>query len=288
MIVMISLASRAPFLFTRGIIITTTDIQRPRIAASSYLNSAPLIWSFQHSSRKEEVELIEAVPARCGQMLAENLVDVALVPAIEYQRIPNLAVVPGVCVGSREKVRSVNLVSKTNELKDIRKVALDESSRTSATLVKIVFREFLGFEPQWVSAAPDLNRMLDENDAALIIGDPGMTFSRQGFKVFDLASLWRMHTGHGFVFAVWMIGPAASAQARTIDFVAACREGVARAEEIIDFYQPLLGLARDELQAYLSENLSFFPDDELRAGLDLYYKLAFKNGLIPAVKPLNL
>jgi hypothetical protein len=70
--------------------------------------------------------------------------------------------------------------------------------------------------------------------------------------------------------------------------VAACQEGVARAEEIIDFYQPLLGLARDELQAYLSENLSFFPDGELRAGLDLYYKLAHKNGLIPAVKPLNL
>jgi chorismate dehydratase len=288
MTLMISLASPARFLFTRGILITTTHIHKPRIAASSYLNSAPLIWSFQHSSRKEEVELIEAVPARCGQMLAENLVEVALVPAIEYQRIPNLTVVPGVCVGSREKVRSVNLVSKTNDLKDIRKVALDESSRTSATLVKIIFREFLGFEPQWVSAAPDLNQMLDENDAALIIGDPGMTFSRQGFTVFDMASLWRKHTGQGFVFAVWMIGPAASAQARTIDFVAACREGVARTEEIIAFYQPLLGLERDELQTYLTENLSFFPDEELRAGLDLYYKLAHKNGLIPAVKPLNL
>jgi chorismate dehydratase len=274
--------------FRRGILISTTNIQKPRIAASSYLNSAPLIWSFQHSSRKEEVELIEAVPARCGQMLAENFVEVALVPAIEYQRIPDLAVVPGVCVGSREKVRSVNLVSKTKELRDIRKVALDESSRTSATLVKIIFREFLDFEPQWVSAAPDLNRMLDENDAALIIGDPGMTFSRQGFEVFDMDSLWRKHTGQGFVFAVWMIGPEASAQARTIDFVAACREGVARTDEIIDFYRPLLGLARDELQTYLRENLSFFPDEELRSGLNLYYELAYKHGLIPAVKPLNL
>lgn len=288
MFAMISLASAPSFLFTRGILISITKTRKPRIAASSYLNSAPLIWSFQHSSRKDEVELIEAVPARCGQMLAENLVEVALVPAIEYQRIPNLAVVPGVCVGSRERVRSVNLVSKLDELKDIRRVALDESSRTSATLVKIIFREFLGFEPEWVSAAPDLNRMLDENDAALIIGDPGMTFSRQGFKVFDMASLWRKHTAHGFVFAVWMIGPAASAQARAIDFVAACREGVAHTEDIIAFYQPLLGLARDELQTYLTESLSFFPDDELRAGLDLYYKLAYKHGLIPAVKPLNL
>ena len=286
--VVISLASHAPFLFTRGILISTTNTKKPRIAASSYLNSAPLIWSFQHSSRKDEVELIEAVPARCGEMLAENLVEVALVPAIEYQRIPELVVVPGVCVGSREKVRSVNLVSKLDELKNIRRVALDESSRTSATLVKIIFREFLGFEPEWVSAAPDLKRMLAENDAALIIGDPGMTFSRQGFKVFDMASLWRSHTGHGFVFAMWMIGPAASAEARAIDFVAACREGLARTEEIIDFYQPLLGLARDELQTYLGENLSFSFDDELRAGLDLYYKLAYKHSLIPAVKPLNL
>ncbi len=286
--VVISLASLDRFLCTRGILISTTNTKKPRIAASSYLNSAPLIWSFQHGPRKDEVELIEAVPARCGELLAENLVEVALVPAIEYQRIPELVVVSGVCVGSREKVRSVNLVSKLDELKNIRRVALDESSRTSATLVKIIFREFLGFEPEWVSAAPDLKRMLAENDAALIIGDPGMTFSPQGFKVIDMASLWREHTGRGFVFAMWMIGPAASAEARAIDFVASCREGLERTEEIIDFYQPLLGLGRDELQTYLSENLSFFLDDELRAGLHLYYKLAYKHGLIPAVKPLNL
>ena len=228
------------------------------------------------------------MPARCGQLLAEGAVEVALVPAIEYQRIPDLVVVPGVCVGSRKKVRSVNLVSKRDELRDIRRVALDESSRTSATLVKIIFREFLGFEPEWVSAAPDLERMLRENDAALIIGDPGMTFSREGFKVFDMASLWRHHTQLGFVFAMWMIGPAASASARHIDFVAVCQEGLACKGEIIDFYQPLLGLPRDELQTYLDENLSFRLDDELRSGLDLYYKLAYKHDLIPAVKPLNL
>lgn len=234
------------------------------------------------------MELIEAVPSRCGEQLAEGAVEVALVPVIEYQRIPDLVVVPGVCVGSRKKVRSVNLVTKLPELKDIRRVALDESSRTSATLVKIIFREFLGFEPKWISAAPDLERMLEENDAALIIGDPGMTFSRQGFNVFDMASLWRAHTGLGFVFAMWMIGPAAAAEARAIDFLTVCREGLARKDEIIDFYQPLLGLPRDELQAYLAENLSFAFDDELRAGLDLYYKLAYKHGLIAAVKPLNL
>ncbi|MEP6912420.1 MAG: menaquinone biosynthesis protein [bacterium] len=269
-------------------LINTTNTKKARLAASSYLNSAPLIWSFQHSSQRNDIELIEAVPARCGEMLAQGLVDVALVPAIEYQRIPDLVVVPGVCVGSREKVRSVNLVSKLDDLKDVRRVALDESSRTSATLVKIIFQEFFAVEPEWVSSAPDLNEMLAENDAALIIGDPGMTFSPHDFKIFDMASLWRRHTGHGFVFAIWMISPTASAEARAIDFLAACQEGLARTEEIIDFYLPLLGLPREELQIYLNENLSFIIDDELRAGLDLYYQLAYKHKLIPAVKPLNL
>jgi chorismate dehydratase len=227
------------------------------------------------------------VPARCAELLGQGLVDVALVPAIEYQRIPGLFVVPKVCVGSREKVRSVILVSKLDELKDINTIALDESSRTSATLIKIIFKEFLGFEPRWVSAPPDLEQMLEQNDAALLIGDPGMTFSREGVHTYDLASLWREHTGLGFVFAMWMIRSGAAAESRAIDFVAACEEGLKQVDDIINFYQPLLGLPRRELEIYLHENISFSLDDELRSGLDLFYELAYKHGLIPALQPLN-
>ncbi len=221
-------------------------------------------------------------------MLAKAQVEIALVPAIEYQRIPGLKVVPQVCIASKESVRSVILVTKVDELKKIRSIALDESSRTSAALVKIIFREFLGFEPEWTSAAPDLQQMLARNDAALIIGDPAMTFPRQDLSILDMASLWRKHTGLGFVFALWMIGPDASSESRAIDFVAARDEGLARAEEIIDHYQPLLGLTRDELKTYLHENISFSLDSELRAGLNLFYTLAHKHNLIPAVKTLNL
>ncbi len=196
--------------------------------------------------------------------------------------------VPQVCIASREKVRSVILATKLDELKSIRTVALDESSRTSAALVKIIFREFLGFEPEWISAAPDLQQMLVRNDAALIIGDPAMTIRRQDLRILDMASLWRKHTGLGFVFALWMISPDASSESHAIDFLAARDEGLARAEEIIDFYQPLLGLSRIELKDYLKENISFSLDAELCAGLDLFYKLAHKNNLIPALKPLNL
>src|SRR5205814_8669197 len=169
------------------------------------LNTAPLIWSFLHGSQRDAVELLtDASPARCAEMLAHGEVDAALVPVIEYQRIPDLLMVPDVCVGSRSAVRSVVLVSRLNNLKKVKRVALDKSSRTSVALVKIIFREFLGFEPQWESAAPDLPSMLTKADAALIIGDPAMKIPRDRFRVFDLATLWHEFTGFGFVFAMWM------------------------------------------------------------------------------------
>lgn len=260
---------------------------KPQLAASSYLNTAPLIWSFKHGARKDEVILVDALPSACAELLGAGQIDFGLVPTIEYQRLENASLVPGVCVGSRQKVRSVVLVSRFNNLKKVRTVALDDSSRTSATLVRIIFKEFLGFEPGWTTRSPDLKGMLRENDAALIIGDPAMTFAREGLRVWDMAALWHDFTGLGFVFAMWMAA-GTSRQTPSIDFVQACKEGLARRNEIIDHFEPSLGLSRDELEIYLTENITFFLDDGLRKGLELYYELAHKYGLVPGRKPLNL
>src|SRR5438552_10166108 len=108
-----------------------TDHRLPRIAASSYLNTAPLIWSFIHGAQRETVDLFtDTAPARCAEMLARGEVDAALVPMIEYQRLAGVSIVPDVCVGSRSAVRSVVLVTRRNNLKKVTRVALDESSRT--------------------------------------------------------------------------------------------------------------------------------------------------------------
>src|ERR1041385_2349828 len=165
-------------------------------------------------------------------MLARGEVDAALVPVIEYQQISDIAIVPDVCVGSKTAVRSVVLVTRKNNLKKIERVALDESSRTSAVLVKIIFREFLGFEPEWKTAAPDLKLMLTDADAALIIGDPAMKISRDEFRVFDLAALWHEFTGLGFVFAMWMARTDSIEKIRAINFAAARDEGLTHVEDI--------------------------------------------------------
>src|SRR2546430_15679538 len=98
----------------------------PRIAASSYLNTAPLIWSFIHGSQRDAVELFtDTAPARCAEMLAGGEVDVALVPVIEYHRISEILIVPEVCVGSRSAVRRVVLATQLNNLKKVKRGALD-------------------------------------------------------------------------------------------------------------------------------------------------------------------
>ena len=259
----------------------------PRIAASSYLNTAPLIWSFLYGSRQHEVELFtHKAPARCAEMLRSGDVDAALVPVIEYQRLPDIKIVPDVCVGSRSAVRSVVIASKQNNLKKVKRVALDDSSRTSVALVKIIFREFLRFEPEWQSSPPDLRSMLEHNDAALIIGDPAMKIPREKFRVFDLATLWHDYTGFGFVFAMWMAGTNAAAQIRGIDFAAARDEGLESLDQIAARHADQT-LTPEEIRDYLTRNIAFQMDEDMIKGLQLYFDLALKHELIECAKPLD-
>lgn len=242
-----------------------------------------------HGARRDQVQLItDTAPARCGDMLARGEVEAALVPVIEYERIKAIQVVPGVCVGSHSAVRSVVLASKVSDLKSIRKVALDNSSRTSQALLKIIFREFLKFEPEWESGTPDLSAMIRSNDAALIIGDPAMEISSKDFHVFDLASLWRRFTGVGFVFAMWMAREDAAQAIRRVDFAGARDEGLEHLDEITRDYAPLPELPPAELISYLRDNISFNLDDDLRRGLELFYELAHKHAIISSRPHLKM
>ena len=220
------------------------------------------------------------MPARCAEMLNRKEVEGALIPVIEYQRIPGIRLVPDVCVGSRKSVRSVVLVSKKDTLGNIRSVALDASSRTSVVLLKIIFREFLHREPQWKACKPDIDQMLNENDAALLIGDPAMTLNRAELHVFDMATLWQQYTGKGFIFAMWALREDSLKHCGHIDFTAARDEGLKQIDKIVSHYERHIPLPRKELTTYLTENINYQIDKRMEEGLRLYFNLAFKHGLI--------
>lgn len=264
---------------------------KPYIAASSYLNAAPLCYSFVYGAQKNRCEFLsDAAPARCAEMLAEGRADAALIPAIEYQRIAGLKVAPGACVASKREVRSVLLASRV-PLERIRTVALDSSSRTSAALIQIILGHFCGVEASYRQSPPKLADMLETNDAALIIGDPAMLIDRSSLHVYDLAEEWRKHTDLPFVFAFWAIRANSTAwrhdlEEDGIDFNAAKLEGLAHAEQLADIYGKRLGLANSDLFSYLTENISYDLDEECLRGLRLYYELAYQCALIAEPRDL--
>ena len=265
-------------------------MKTPRISASSYSNTAPLVWSFLYGSNHGKVEIIlDNAPARSAELLSQGRVDAALVPVIASQSIPDVKLIPNVCVGAKERVRSVCLVTRSGELEDVRSVSLDTSSRTSVVLTKIIFREFLGFEPEWRPAEPDIDTMLAESDAALLIGDPALSISEgtirnaeldrelkiENRKTFDLAELWRRYTDLGFVFAMWMT----TRESCEIDLAAARDEGLQHIPEIAANYAPQTGLEIPTLIEYLSQNISYSIDPSMQQGLELYLKLAHDHRL---------
>ncbi|HEX8337428.1 MAG TPA: MqnA/MqnD/SBP family protein, partial [Pyrinomonadaceae bacterium] len=145
----------------------------------------------------------------------------------------------------------------------------------------------LGRAPRLEPFVPDLANMLERHDAALVIGDPAMTFEREGLRVYDMAALWREFTGLGFVFAMWMADAGASERVRAVDFAAARDEGLAAVEEIAAGYERELGRPRADLVRYLTENISFELNEEMRAGLELYFQLAHKHGIVQSLRPLK-
>lgn len=262
-----------------------------RIAASTYLNSAPLVYSFAQGELRHRYKFLgDAAPSRCAAMLSAGQCEIALIPVVEYQRIPGLRIIPEIAVASKNRVRSVLLAARC-PLKEARNVTLDASSRTSQALVKILFARRYGSQPVFSERTPDAKieceNMLEASDAALVIGDPAMRLSasaeRLGVRIYDLAEEWRAMTGLPFVFAVWAAREDACDQSPSLvrDFLAAKREGQGRLEEIAAQYTRELGLPQADLVSYLRDNVNYDLDAENIAGMRRYFELAHKLGLIP-------
>ncbi|MFY9221251.1 MAG: menaquinone biosynthesis protein [Blastocatellia bacterium] len=265
-----------------------------KVAASTYLNSAPLIYSFLQGSLKDSCYFLgNTAPARCADLLKENLVDVALIPVIEYQRINNICLIADVSVSAKELVRSVILVSKY-PINKISTVALDISSRTSATLVKIILEKFYSIKPHYITSAPNLADMLKTSDSALLIGDPAITVELNNYHVYDLAQEWRKFTGLPFVFALWAVNNHWSdnkIDRNYLDltklFVEAKKEGLNNLENIAKEYSHNLNISSESLLGYLTSNVNYDLDKENLAGLTHFYKLAAEQGLILENRPIK-
>lgn len=247
-------------------------MNRLRLSIVYYLNSLPLAWGFVHGRQRDTFDLDFSSPSRCADLLADGLVDIGLIPSIEYQRIRGVKVISGLSIAAKRHVQSVLLVSKV-PAERIQTLAIDNSSRTSIVLLRILLALKYRAQPKMRSCEPDLEGMLSHSDAALIIGDTALRAVVGDRYRYDLAEEWRVLTGKPFVFAFWGVRSGVYLDDPSV-FQQSLAFGETHLDEIVQQQSQTLQLPEYQLHRYLTENINYTLDQENLEGLQLFYQLA--------------
>ena len=264
-----------------------------RLGAVSYLNTRPLVYGLDREpdvagrsdADESRFSLRFDVPARCAELLHANDVDLGLIPSIEYPG-HDYRIVPGVSIASDGPVASVAIFSKA-ATEDIRSIAVDTSSRTSVALLRVLCARWFEIAPRFVSMPPDLGRMLEECDAALVIGDNALftDHERLGLSKVDLGEEWIGMTGLPFVYAFWAGRPGIIGAADIAALQQARDRGLAATESIAGRTFPDSPDKAARADLYLRENVKYALGEPEIAGLRRFYELAAEIGVLATAEP---
>jgi chorismate dehydratase len=255
-----------------------------RIGAVTYLNTRPLVFSLASMAPRARIEV--DVPSRLADRLAQGHLDVATIPSIEYFRLPGARIVSDACVACRGPVKSVMLYGR-KPVDRIRTLALDDGSRTSAAMSRILLQERFGVEPQLRTLPIGASASDTDADAVMLIGDRGMLAPPGTFEfVWDLGEEWTRWTGLPFVFSMWIARPNVDLAGLDKILAAARDDGEKHLEEIARAEAPALGIAERECLTYLRDHLVFRLGPQERRGLETFGRLAAEHRLAPAGVPL--
>ncbi|WP_329161662.1 menaquinone biosynthesis protein [Streptomyces sp. NBC_01717] len=183
---------------------------RPRVGHIQFLNCLPLYWGLARTGTLLDLELSKDTPEKLSEQLVRGDLDIGPITLVEYLRnADQLVAFPDIAVGCDGPVMSCVIVSQRPlEELDGARVALGSTSRTSVRLAQLLLAERYEVSPDYYTCPPDLGLMMQEADAAVLIGDAALRASlhdapRLGLQVHDLGQMWKEWTGLPFVFAVW-------------------------------------------------------------------------------------
>ncbi len=291
-------------------------MKKLRVSIVEFLNTAPLVWGFTDGPLAGRFDLGFTVPSLCAEALRKGDADIAIIPAVEYQRIPGLVLLPDMAVAAKGEVRSILLLAK-KPVQLARRIALDTNSRSSVALIRLLCRDHWNISPEFVDASPDPAAMLADADAALLIGDPALRVRIQmdnlhakqsaapgadccsgdsadlpvpgvdTLFLYDVAQQWREMTGKPCVLAVWAARRDVVTPEVVADFLASRDYGLSRIGDIAEGAALKLDLPPNPLESYLRESIDFSLDAENLAGLNLYFDKCAEAGLIPERRPIE-
>ena len=234
------------------------------------------------------------LPSRLADELAAGRLDVALIPSFEFFQRPDYRIVSDACIACRGPVLSVKLFSRV-PAEQISSLALDEGSRTSAALARVLLHERFGLDPQLESLPIGASLEDTDADAVLLIGDRAIhspspvrrdrssegTRAGAWAEVWDLGDQWCRWSGYPMVFAMWTARVDAELHGLDAALGEARDLGVAHVAQIAAVEASPLGLTEPQCIGYLRDNLHFYLGPEERQGLRSFYDHCTTLGLAP-------
>jgi len=276
-----------------------TDLSHPRlrIAAINFLNPAPLMWDFEHpplnSALSQRYQIDRMSPAECADRLAAGQADIGLVPIASLAVNPALRILPGCTIASKHRVRSLLLVHRASRpLTALRSVAADSASRTTLAYARILFHHWGNPAVPFQAASADLDAMLDQADAAILIGDPALLAleeqanrferTREPLVYLDLAQEWRAITGLPFVSAVWGAAHGSLLDESIANDLNQSRiHGQQNIDTLVAEWSNKLPISEETIRTYLTANIHYVLDDECIEGMKVFFRTAASLGILP-------
>lgn len=252
---------------------------RIRVGAVQYLNTRPLVHDLP--ALAPQIDLYYDLPSRLADRLAAGELDVALIPSVEFFQRRDYVIVSDACIACRGPVWSVKLFFRVPP-QQVRTLALDEGSRTSAALARVLLAERYAIYPELSPLPLGAGLRETQADAVLLIGDRAMHApAAEWADVWDLGDEWRRWTQLPFVFAMWVARAGTPLESVEAALSASRDRGVEALEQIAAVEAPRLGLSRPECLGYLRDHLYFYLGEREWAGLELFYRRTVALGLAP-------
>ena len=238
-----------------------------KISAVSYLNTFPFIYGLNHSETQNEFEITRDVPAKCAEKIINNQTDIGLIPVAVFPQLPYYKIITDYCIGAVGKVYTVLLLSKI-PLNQITKIFLDNESRTSVQLVKVLAKYYWKTEPEWTNIE---NSKYNDYESVVLIGDKTFTERENYPYVYDLAEEWYKFTSLPFVFACWVANkPIENEFINKLNLL--LKNGIDNIENVINEFADQTP-SNVDAKKYYTEYISYNFDENKKKGLELFLKL---------------
>jgi chorismate dehydratase len=248
-----------------------------RVASVPYVNAMPLVDGLSH-----DISVAFDLPSRLPAVLESGDADAVLVSSVYALSLPGARVADGVGIVSDGAVESVRVFSR-GPLGEVRRLALDPASMTSNLLARLVLKEVYGVCPEAEPVSGGLEAMLDGSDAAVLIGDAGMTAAIGSVTALDLGEVWTSWTGLPFVWALWTgLEGLDTALAMSLS-TSPKRVGAGRGSTLTDSYVDSVversGWSRETVRRYLGQTMVYGLGEREKLGLSEFARRLGEAGL---------